>query len=72
MKRSSILRYFIVFCLCIVLSQGVGASAAPQIEVIGGPTFDFGDVQANKNLTHEFVFNNTGDSVLRIQQVKGG
>ena len=70
MKRSSILRGVFILCLCIVWVQG--SQAAPQIELVDGITFDFGDVEANKTLTHTFVFKNSGDSVLKIKQAKGG
>ena len=70
MKKSSILRGMFLICVCLALSAS--AQAAPQLEVVGGVTFDFGDVQPNQQLTHEFVFKNTGDSVLVIEQVKGG
>jgi hypothetical protein len=46
--------------------------AAPQLEVVDGTTFDFGNVRANQTLTHTFVLKNIGDSVLNIQQAKGG
>ena len=70
MKKSSILMGMFLICLCFAVS--VPAQAAPQLEAVGGITFDFGDVQPNQQLTHEFVFKNTGDSVLVIEQVKGG
>ncbi|GAK52503.1 hypothetical protein U14_03754 [Candidatus Moduliflexus flocculans] len=70
MKKSSILMGMFLICACFALS--LPAQAAPQLEVVGGTTFDFGDVQPNQTLTHEFVFKNTGDSVLTIEQVKGG
>lgn len=70
MKKSSILRGMFLICICFALS--VPAQAAPRLEVVNGTTFDFGNVQPNQQLTHEFVFKNTGDSVLVIEQVKGG
>ena len=70
MKKSSILMGMFLIGLCFALS--VPAQAAPGLEVVDGTTFDFGNVQPNQQLTHEFVFKNTGDSVLVIQQVKGG
>jgi hypothetical protein len=48
------------------------SQAAPRIEFVGGATFDFGDVQVRQKLEHVFVFKNTGDAVLRVQQVSGG
>jgi hypothetical protein len=70
MKRSSILSGVFILCFWIVLVQS--SQAAPQLEVINGPTFDFGDVQANQTLTHIFVLKNSGDSVLKIEQASGG
>ncbi|GAK55823.1 hypothetical protein U27_02782 [Candidatus Vecturithrix granuli] len=70
MKKSSILIGMLwVFFL---VGEGQSVHAAPRLEIVGGPTYDFGEVQANQTLTHTFVLKNTGDSVLRIQQAKGG
>ena len=70
MKKSSILSSILVLLFVFVGAQAL--LAAPQLEVVGGSTFHFGDVQANQTLTHTFVLKNAGDSVLRIQQAKGG
>lgn len=70
MKRSSILIGLFIFCLG--MSSGRASQAAPQLEVVGGASFDFGSAQPNQTLTHEFVFRNHGDSALKIEQVKGG
>lgn len=70
MKKSSILSSLLVLFFICVGTQAI--LAAPQLEVVGGPTYDFGDVQANQTLTHTFVLKNVGDDVLRIQQAKGG
>ena len=70
MKRSSILIGLLLFCLW--MACGKASQAAPQLEIVGGASFDFGDAQPNQALTHEFVFRNHGDSVLKIEQVKGG
>jgi len=70
MKKSSIFMGMFVFCACLLLN--IPVEAAPQLEVVDGITFDFGNVQPNQQLTHEFVFKNTGDSALIIEQVKGG
>jgi hypothetical protein len=51
---------------------GQSSQAVPQLEVVDGTTFDFGDVQPHQTLTHTFVLKNLGDSVLSIQQAKGG
>ncbi len=70
MKKSSILMGLFLIGVCFILS--VPAQATPQLEVVDGISFDFGDVQPNQTLTHEFVFENHGDSTLIIEQVKGG
>ena len=70
MKKSSILSVIFLLCFWFIWNQSV--QAAPQLEVEDGTTFNFGDVQANQTLTHTFVLRNTGDSVLKIEQVKGG
>jgi hypothetical protein len=57
---------------CIFLVWTAATQAAPKVEFVGGTTFDFGDVQANEQLAHTFVFKNTGDTVLKIGEVKGG
>lgn len=62
-----------VLILCSLLMMGAGTvDAAARIEFIGGMAFDFGKVRPNTPLTHEFVFKNTGDAVLRIDNVRGG
>lgn len=70
MKKSSIL--IGMLWVFLLVGGGEGVQAAPQLEIVGGSTYDFGEVQANQTLTHTFVLKNTGDSVLRIQQAKGG
>ncbi len=70
MKKSSILMTVFILFLCFVCFRTV--LAAPQLEVVGGTTFDFGDTTPNQTLIREFVFKNHGDSVLRIEQAKGG
>lgn len=71
MNHVKIFQYsLIIAVLCMMLAQVT--VAAPQIEFVGGPTFNFGGVEPNATLTHEFVFKNTGDEVLEIIQVKGG
>ncbi|MDY0092524.1 MAG: hypothetical protein RBT80_07465 [Candidatus Vecturithrix sp.] len=70
MKKSSIL-ITILWGLCLV-GGGPGLCAAPHLDIVGGPAYDFGKVQANQMLTHTFVLKNIGDSVLRIQQATGG
>lgn len=70
MKKSSILSNILMLFFLFTGAQTL--LAAPQLEVVGGPTFNFGDVQANQTLTHTFVLKNVGDTVLHIQQAKGG
>ena len=70
MKKSSIL--IGMLWVFLLVSRGQSVQAAPHLDVVGGPSYDFGEVQANQTLTHTFVLKNTGDSVLQIQQAKGG
>ena len=70
MKRSSI--FITLFLLVVSLCSIQSSEAAPQVEVIDGTTFDFGEVEGNQTITHEFVLKNSGDSVLRIENTKGG
>jgi hypothetical protein len=62
-----------VLILCGIVVVGPGrVDAAANVEFVGGLVFDFGNVPPNTSLNHEFVFKNTGDAVLRIDNVKGG
>lgn len=70
MKKTSISVYLFVCCVYFIL--GAVVYATPQIEFVEGTTFDFGNVQANEQLTHVFVFKNAGDTMLKIENVKGG
>jgi hypothetical protein len=70
MKRSSILWGVLIICLCLIWPQ-VG-QAAPRLEIAEGMAYDFGDVKANTTLSHTFILKNVGDSVLKIERVKGG
>lgn len=40
--------------------------------VFGEPVYDFGRVRSGETLTHDFVFNNTGNGPLEILRVKPG
>ena len=40
--------------------------------VFGEPVYDFGRVRSGEKITHEFVFNNTGNGPLEILRVKPG
>ncbi len=70
MKRVNMVVGVCVVCLCSLLIQVV--QAAPQLEVVEGTTFDFGDMQANTTLTHSFILKNVGDRLLKIEKVKAG
>lgn len=70
MKRSRIFLCVFVLCLCFVWNQ-VG-QATPQLEVVDGTSFNFGDIQANTTLTHTFILKNVGDSLLKIEKVRAG
>ena len=70
MKKSSILFAILILCFLCIRSQGL--QAAPLLEIEGGITFDFGDVQINQTLKHTFILKNIGDRMLKIEQAKGG
>lgn len=71
MKRVSVVCVgMLIGCLVVLLPQI--SHAAPKIEFADGIEFDFGKVEAEETLSHTFVFKNAGDSVLNIEQVKGG
>lgn len=70
MQKTRLTLMIIGCCLCV--AWAFVAQAAPQIEFAADGKFDFGNVPANEKLTHTFVFKNTGDAVLKIEQVKGG
>jgi len=70
MKKSSI--FIAVFTLCIIFMVVQKSQAVPRLEVVDGTSFDFGSVDGNQTITHEFVFKNHGDSVLNILKAKGG
>ncbi len=70
MGKTGVTICIIMFCVWGVWT--LIADATPQLEFVGGTTFDFGDVQPNEKLTHTFVFKNTGEKTLKIEQVKGG
>lgn len=70
MKKSSIL--IVILWVFFLVSEGQNVMAEPRLEIVEGPSWDFGEVAANQTLTHTFVLKNTGDSVLHIQQAQGG
>ncbi len=70
MKQVRIAMWLIVVSVGVSWAFGVGA--APQIEFPEGTTFDFGKAGVNEKLTHTFVFENTGDSTLKIDRLKAG
>ena len=70
MKKVGIAIWIITFCACFTWVFSV--SAAPQIEFVEGTTFDFGKAEANKKLTHTFVFKNNGDKILKIERLESG
>lgn len=69
MKYLSAFRLLIVYSLLLMTVKQV--AAAPKIEFVGGATFDFEYVRPNTDLSHDFVFKNTGDAVLRIESIAG-
>lgn len=58
---------FSFFLLPFAFSPPASASQ-PRIQFTE-TTFDFGDVYQNEEVTHAFVFRNTGDAALKIQRV---
>jgi hypothetical protein len=62
----------LLMTVVMVISWTSAANAAPDIEFVGGLSFDFGDVRSGVTVERLFTFTNTGDQVLRIEQVKGG
>ena len=45
------------------------AAAAPRLE-ISQPTYDLGEIFEDQPLEHTFILKNTGDTPLRIQDIK--
>lgn len=70
MQYRRMCRLLLIGC-SLLLVHVKQVAAAPQIEFVGGPTFDFEYVKPNTDLSHDFVFKNTGDAVLRIESIAG-
>jgi hypothetical protein len=57
-------------CLSQQKSQQATSSPRPQrLEIIGGTTFDFGDLYRGQKATHFFTIKNAGDDTLVIRNV---
>ncbi len=52
----------------VAVSQETSDKGSPKI-VFPEPTFDFGEVDAGKAVTHEFTVYNKGDSLLKVSDV---
>jgi hypothetical protein len=50
-------------------TQAQGGSVGPRIE-FSGLSFDFGRVESGREVTHDFIFTNTGDQLLEISDVQ--
>ncbi len=44
-----------------IIKKAVGT---PRVEVVGGTTFEFGNMRLGESMSHEFPFRNTGDGPL--------
>ena len=58
----------LVVCFCL-LPFAFCLADAPRIDFTE-TTFDFGAIYQNEEVTHVFVFRNTGDAALQIEEVK--
>ena len=48
------------------------AGPQPALEVVGGNTFDFGEIWDKEEVVHSFTLKNTGKAVLEIKSVHPG
>jgi hypothetical protein len=55
--------------VCVAQNAGNSAGAGPRIE-FSGLFFDFGRVAAGREVSHDFIFTNTGDQLLEISDVQ--
>ena len=46
-----------------VIEKSVGT---PHVEVVGGVSYDFGNMKLGESMSHEFPFRNTGDGPLNL------
>jgi hypothetical protein len=61
--------YFLGVSICLLLVSGsVYAGQAPRIH-FKQDTWDFGPTKQGKNLTHTFIFTNSGEETLKIVKV---
>ena len=70
MKHLSVCRLLLIVWSLLLMNVGQIA-AVPNIKFVGGTTFDFEYVNPNTDLSHDFVFKNTGNAVLRIESIAG-
>ncbi|WP_020589156.1 DUF1573 domain-containing protein [Desulfobacter curvatus] len=59
----------IIFAVCIVWMAATGMSYAGADIMVEEPIFSFGNVTEGTQVTHDFIINNPGDSVLSIVRV---
>jgi hypothetical protein len=54
----------------LTASRNAKKVSTPNIEMLE-TSFDFGEIQQGKSVTHEFILKNSGDAELIITSVKG-
>ena len=70
MKRTCFFLWVFMVVVLFVWTQS--GQAAPQLEIVDGTTFDFGDIQPRSKVTHTFILKNRGESLLKIKSLKAG
>jgi len=62
-----------VALICLLLCLGRAQSLSQsRLEIVGGPTFDFGDVYSGSTVSHDVTLKNVGTDTLVITDVMGG
>ncbi len=68
-------RTCMVVCVFVLVAMFVWTQtgeAAPQLEVVDGTSFDFGEIQPRSKVAHTFILKNQGERLLKIKSVKAG
>lgn len=61
------------FSFIILLFTAITLSAQPKLEIVGGSTYDWGEVKSSESpLKTKMTFKNVGNETLKITQVKPG
>ena len=72
MLQKTLKKYFVLgIFLCSIPILCQNSWATPKIK-FDQTSFDFGKTIQGKSLTHEFKFQNTGDEILVIKDVRAG